>query len=462
MSIQAAVVYNPGLIHLFNSAFPYSEQSEPFWAEINSGTISIDNNFYYNRILLEKNGSRTNKDIARWRYNLNVTLPVSFSNNSYIIQSEYERSESHLKLKSINNSISYLQKYDLYKLNLASPRYFNLLKLGGGLEIQKSEKTDINYYLILHGAWQQFIFEYQFRTFQEKWDFQISNNSGLINFQKIENYNKQQISISYYLDNKLFLNTEYQKISIGNSGYSGAQNKMLLPTGNARVISASAGAEEFLNLTKLSFGFSNKDYSTDGYFYYMDDLFGKLTSNKSLIREFFLIGQDTYSFGELKASFTKGNSELKIFGYMDTYPFSDFWVDFLGLRYHEKLMAGYNYYIINFDFKRNFIKNSFWQLSVGYENIVLDKNSYLTTWMSEILLVRDLKTIKPDFYEQRGFYISPKITIELLPGLILAYTFNQYVPMVKDFGLQIETSESKSDKFTYGGGQHLIQLGFII
>lgn len=457
--LSATIVYpqtiqyqNPLLPFIFfNGLEIYQEQTCYSEASDSSRFFS---RFNINQIYLEKKGSKTLKDYGYWNFASGIHSSVLLAGQKYYIQYAFERNKKFLLSKTEPDQLQYLQQFSAHTFSFKTPLFWDTISFDSHL--RKKNTADPEYGLGFSIVPREYLsLRYGYGYFINDWKMQSSNANGAIDILFKEHKKSHDFRARWAMKN-IILSASYQTTAI-NKDEAPENGTVALPQGSERLFKLKAVLDNLFEIDEWHFTYSNFYSNTKGSFYDVKDKFGDITRKKSSYQEYSLGLSKSFNVHTLGVEISAGQTELALNGSINTGPFTDFWLAFLGLRHLMKSELDYSH--VNSTLKYSYAINqtSSWDFSVGHEFLKTADNSFLRTWQAEIIIPRNIRNFNLGDEQQHGLYIGSKIFYTVLANVALSYEISQYIPIDTKSGSK-GTSRSKNKNFIYGGGQHLLQL----
>lgn len=427
---------------------------------INVGKIILTSDFYYNQAFLEKSGNSTLRDIGEWHLEFKVKNGLYLFKHPFLLNSSYSSNKKYLILHNDRDIFKYKQQYQRLKLSVYTS--FDMLYLTTAINIRQENldtkiNPDLNMEVQLIDA---FRIGYRYKTMNNVWQFKAKNTDNIIDFDQKEFSQTNQFSFYLKPDKKLQFKWIYSFSKLNPGVEAGKNEKVINAKGSSHSHFLCGAIKNLLNLDIIRFSFKKNDLSSNGHLYSNKEIFGNVTTKSASNMSMDLYLLNIYSSSSFEGDISFGNANFEYNGYMDTWPYSDFWTDLLGIRYWAESQLDYHFFLSSVSYKNYFSANSFYKLKIAYEQ--LRPHGELKTWQPDFLVfgIKNLQTNRIEINAQHGVYFEGEFCFNILKNLSLAYLFSQYIPVysAKRGEKNIQSLSESHKNFKYGGGQHAVTL----
>lgn len=438
-------------------------------AVIDSGAHRIIlTDIQYNQIYLQKINGRTLNDIYNWKQENIFYSPLSLYNHIFLFSLRLEKNVKSFYSENEEYTIKYKQNHALYNFSFQTNFYNNNYTLLAGFGAREYHGKLIPVPVI--GLSFRFLsllsLTYNLKFDQINWDFIVYYSNNTVKIKQVEKKAEHSALLGLnMLNNKLKFEMTYRLNNYNNKNLPEKDINIIAAQGILQSYGINASLKNSLWFKEINFKMFYLDYSANGRFYHDRTVFGKITKIKTrfrLLEAFFI---KNYANHDIGPGLAWGNGLLEAKGYIDTWPFTDTWIDLLGLRRMGNAQYNYNYLNGILSYKRNYKNPSSWRIQLSYEKLFPDGR--MNHWQPQFLVfgIKNLKTNKINIKEQNGLYFKLIINQHLSKRVRLIYNFNQYIPLYtkkKEKNISTGDSNTKTYKkrFVYGGGQQYLQLQF--
>lgn len=461
--LTATIVYpqtikyqNPLLPFIFFNTIDMYEEDAHHLALSDSSYIF--SSFNINQIYLEKNGSKIVKDFGYWNFASGINSALLIAGRKYYFQYSFEKNKKFLISNANSDKLQFTREFNADKFFLKTPFFWDALSLNTYL--RKQNIADLEYRLgfsLL--TFDNLEIQYGFGRFNNDWKMQTSNANGDIDIELKENKKIHDIKASWDNQN-IKVSASYSDAAI-NKDVNIKNGAVAMPIGSERLLNLSTSLHKLLGMNEWYFNYTNFNSKSKGLFYNDKEKFGELTRKKSSYQSYSLGLSKSFNLHKVAANIALGQSNFAVNGSMDTGPFGDFWLGFLGLRNLIKSKLDYRHISSSIKYAYTFNQKLTWDFGLAHEFIKTDDASFLRTWQAEIIIPRNIRFFDLGAEQQHGLYIDARISYNVFANVLLQYEISQYIPIDTDSGSGGSTA-AKNKNFIYGGGQHLLHLQIVL
>lgn len=418
--------------------------------------------FYYNQVYLERANGKTLNNIYNWRQDNQVRNKIMISGQPVIFNSSADQTYKNITVASKDQIITF-KRHNLIVKTVPQTSLFNdRLTLSVGLGgIKRSPGWEMIYDLGLKYKFSPWLeLGYSYKNDPLHWQLKVEDSNIPAEIDFFENNRRHSWLMRFkYLrwQNRIY----FQYTRTNQNNRTKKNSNMIAPRGNQYNFGFKTSINHLFNLDETGIVYQDFYTQRSGNFYSNRLTFGKFTNLETQQRLIEINTQKTFQTNQFGFALSGGTVSFAARGYMDTWPFTESWIDLLGLRSYLNSAYNYDFYVARFDVRHSYRTKSFLQAQLKYEQLY--PVGELRTWQPQFLVfgIKNLEINNLDIKRQDGIYLQLMIKHLFNDWFTIRYNLSQYIPVYTQKRKQTDisgTGRKLKDHLVYGGGRHLIQL----